>query len=372
MNRKFYLLVISILFNITLFAQTKNEVTVKGTIVGLPKEIKQVQLLELSQEPNIIDTAKVDENGSFSFKTSKIKSTNIYKVQIDEKSGVAIVLSPGENVVFSVDTKNPRNKMMIKGSKESELVFGIQNNIMGYKSQIDSLEIIYKKFENTAMIDSVKKELLKTYGVIEQKKEDALMEFVKTHKTDLATILFIQELNLDENFSLLSEIDKALNSKYSDVFLVSELHLKIERTSRLAIGALAPDIILGDTVGNLISLSSFRGKYVLIDFWASWCSPCRGENPNVVKQYAKYKSKGFEVFSVSLDRSRAAWVNAIKSDKLTWTQVSDLKFWQSPTAKEYNVEGIPYTVLLDKEGKIIAKGLRGEELNKKLVEIFGE
>ncbi|MFT5337296.1 MAG: thiol-disulfide isomerase/thioredoxin, partial [Luteibaculaceae bacterium] len=113
------------------------------------------------------------------------------------------------------------------------------------------------------------------------------------------------------------------------------------------------------------------GKYVLIDFWASWCRPCRAENPNVVAMYKKYKRKGFEIYSVSLDRTKDAWVNAIKQDGLTWTHVSDLKFWQSEGAKTYGVSGIPFTVLIDKEGKIIATNIRGESLRNKMKEIFG-
>jgi len=113
-----------------------------------------------------------------------------------------------------------------------------------------------------------------------------------------------------------------------------------------------------------LALSSFRGKIVLIDFWASWCGPCRKDMPGVVKLYNKYKAKGFEIFGVSLDKDKGHWVDAIKNDGITWPQVSDLKHWESEPAKMYDVRSIPFTVLLDKEGKIIAKGLRGAELEK--------
>jgi peroxiredoxin len=128
------------------------------------------------------------------------------------------------------------------------------------------------------------------------------------------------------------------------------------------IGSDAVDFVQNDTSGNPVKLSSFRGKYVLIDFWASWCKPCRMENPTVVKAFNQYKSKNFTVLGVSLDRSKDAWVKAIADDNLTWTHVSDLKFWSNVVAVKYKVESIPQNFLLDPNGKIIAKNLRGEQL----------
>jgi peroxiredoxin len=136
------------------------------------------------------------------------------------------------------------------------------------------------------------------------------------------------------------------------------------------IGSVAAEFVQNDTSGNPISLSSFRGKYVLIDFWASWCRPCRMENPNVVKAYEDFKGKNFTVLGVSLDRSKDAWIKAIADDKLTWTHVSDLKFWSNAVAVQYKVESIPQNFLVDPEGKIIAKNLRGEELHRKLKELL--
>jgi peroxiredoxin len=135
-------------------------------------------------------------------------------------------------------------------------------------------------------------------------------------------------------------------------------------------GADAPDIVLPDVNGKTVKLSDFKGKVVLVDFWASWCGPCRMENPNVVRMYNAYKDKGFEILGVSLDKDRNAWLEAIQKDGLRWTQVSDLKYWQSDAAKLYNVTGIPYTVLVGKDGKIIEKNLRGPALDAKLKEIF--
>lgn len=146
----------------------------------------------------------------------------------------------------------------------------------------------------------------------------------------------------------------------------------IHDTWAVSIGAVAPDFVQPDVDGQPVHLSDFKGKYVLLDFWASWCGPCRGENPNVVKAFSKYKDKNFTVLSVSLDQpgKKAAWLAAIKADSLTWTQVSDLQFWNNAAAKLYVIKAIPQNFLIDPSGKIIAKNLRGEALEKKLADIF--
>ena len=150
-----------------------------------------------------------------------------------------------------------------------------------------------------------------------------------------------------------------------------DIKSKQQAQGRTAIGAQAPEIALLTPDGKPIKLSDFKGKITMIDFWASWCKPCRMENPNVVKVYNKYKSKGFEIFGVSLDQNGDKWVEAIAQDGLTWKHGSELKFWQSSFVPAYNLDGIPMTYLLDENGVIIAKGLRGAELEAKLQEIFG-
>jgi len=185
--------------------------------------------------------------------------------------------------------------------------------------------------------------------------------------------LFLPEvLPVDNHIDAYLLADAALMAKHPDNVFVQNLHMQITNSQKTAIGTLAPDFSLPDTTGTQIALSSFRGKYVLIDFWAAWCGPCRREMPNMLKLYNDFKDKNFTILGVSLDKTRANWVGAIRSDKLPWTQVSDLKFWQSEVAGLYDVKAIPYTVLLDKEGKIVAKNLRGEDLYQKIADLLNQ
>lgn len=160
--------------------------------------------------------------------------------------------------------------------------------------------------------------------------------------------------------------------KDKDPAAVAAVAAEVKKLAAFSVGGEAPDFTMDDEEGNPMKLSDFRGQVVLIDFWASWCGPCRKENPNVVKMYEKYKEKGFEILSVSLDKDKSRWLNAIEKDNLTWSHVSDLKGWKNEVAQLYGVRSIPETVLLDSEGKIIARKLRGPMLEAKLAEIFGE
>ena len=177
---------------------------------------------------------------------------------------------------------------------------------------------------------------------------------------------FAYKLDLEGMKAVRAKFDAALNgTEY-----VKQMESMIARMEKIQVGSVAPDFTLPDVDGNPVSLSSFRGKYVLVDFWAAWCPDCRKENPNIVAAWEKYKDKNFAVLGVSLDRNRDQWLAAIEKDKLAWTQVSDLKFWDSDAAVLYCIRWIPMSFLIDPEGKIVAIGLEGEELHNKLEELL--
>ena len=177
---------------------------------------------------------------------------------------------------------------------------------------------------------------------------------------------FAYKLDLEGMKAVRAQLDASLaGSEY-----VNQIESMISRMEKVQVGSVAPDFTLPDVDGNPVSLSSFRGKYVLVDFWAAWCPDCRKENPNIVAAWEKYKDKNFAVLGVSLDRKRDQWLAAIEKDNLTWTQISDLKYWDSEAAVLYCIRWIPMSFLIDPEGKIVAIGLEGEELHNKLEELL--
>ncbi len=211
------------------------------------------------------------------------------------------------------------------------------------------------------------------YNEIDAYLTSRLKDEIKTHKQDVGVLMFLDMFPREQNTALHNEVIAALHEKYPEHLIVKERwNYMNSPAARVAIGAMAPELEFPDPTGKMRKLSDLRGKVVLIDFWASWCGPCRRENPNVTRIYSEYHDKGFEIFSVSLDSDAASWMRAIEADKLVWpNHVSDLKKWQSQAAAIYGVRSIPSTFLLDKEGRIVQRDLRGADLEravKQLVE----
>ena len=207
-----------------------------------------------------------------------------------------------------------------------------------------------------------------------EKNNKKLQDLLLANKDDIAVLMFLDNFPREKYAALHNEVVMALHEKYPDHQLVKEKYaVETSPATATSIGAIAPDLAFPDPDGNIRKLSDLRGKVVLLDFWASWCRPCRGENPHVVAMYQKYHDKGFEVFSVSLDRDKESWRRAIAADGLVWpNHVSDLKYWSSEAARTYGVSSIPSMFLLDQNGRIIAKNLRGEALSNALKQLFGE
>lgn len=238
------------------------------------------------------------------------------------------------------------------------------------QEKIKSLDVKYAAYDPNNLPDSIAAAVRAEFAVMDNEHKASIRRFIEENKSIsiyFAALFMMQ----DPPFELLQKTDETGYALYPNSKYAKGLHAFVESRKATAKGSLAPEITLADVNGNNLSLSSLRGQVVLIDFWASWCGPCRRENPTNVALYAKYHDKGFEIFGVSLDNNKEKWTGAIQEDKLPWKHVSDLGGWQSSAAQLYNVSSIPQTFLLDRDGRIIDSGLRGEDLALKLKEIFG-
>ena len=235
----------------------------------------------------------------------------------------------------------------------------------------DNIPWVYESFKSYAnTLSSVGMDNTLHHATVE-KQIEKLPLGSRARKLALSAIVSTLKEKNHANFTQFAE-QFVEEYKDQDPLAAADLQKTIEKTKAFTIGGEAPDFSQPSPEGEEIRLSDFRGKWVLVDFWASWCGPCRKENPNVVAMYNKYKDKGFEILGVSLDKTKDRWVNAIAKDKLTWPQISDLKGWRNEVAQLYGVRSIPHTILLDQEGKIVARNLRGRSLEEKLEEIFSQ
>jgi thiol-disulfide isomerase/thioredoxin len=322
-----------------------------------------------------LDTAVIDENGEIKI-TAVIPEKGFYRLKISDKNFATFIIDTNEKVIVGGDAADLGNTYTVEGSPDSKLFWEINQASMKNYRKRDSLQKAFQNFVNMSQMDSIKidsmsNELEKPYMALVEEHNKFLQNFVEKNTTSFAALAAIQQLPPEEFLQTYIKLDEGLFGKYPNSSYIKAFHEGVSGQKKLGIGTPAPEIIMNTPDGKPLALSSLKGKVVLVDFWASWCGPCRAENPTVVKAYNKYKSKGFDIYSVSLDKDLDKWKEAIKKDNLTWSNhVCDFKFWQSPIVALYNFDGIPYNVLIDKDGNILAKSLRGEDLEKKLEEVL--
>ena len=342
MKRIYPLVLLAVLSSCSLSAQ---KATLSGTLTGIPTGTVAILNEVVNDRLRPVDTLQISESGAFKV-TLTPSAPTLYLLQSNSReSNCYLMVAPKEKIAVDL-TYMPKLRIFkinhCKGSRNIEL---------------------YRQFYDILLgaVDST------TQSLVPQQVEQLLSQNKDVLMSAFLVTFFEQDF--DNHAAIYAEIRDALVKKYPNDPYVKHLNDRLK--GALFPGMEAPEISMKDTEGNIRRLSDLRGKVVMIDFWASWCGPCRRENPNVVKLYKKYHDKGFEIYSVSLDKDKSAWLKAIKDDGLAWpNHVSDLNGWTSSGGKTYGIMSVPSTVLVDRDGKIIARNLRGSELERKLAEIF--
>lgn len=352
----------------------------KGSLQNAKGE--SIYLEKLSQSGTVlVDSGLIDEKGEFLLNNYD-PSVGFYRLRINNANFAMLVLDSAQKITIKGDARDLGNTFSAEGSPDTKLFLEYNLLAQHQKRRTDSLENIFRTAIITQKMDSLKadslsKQLEKPYEQMIAEYSALIAKKISENTGSFASIMAIQQLKPEDYMDVYKALDKGLQQKYPNNKDVQSFHGMVQQTQMMVaraeatkVGNEAPELLLPMPNDKELALSSLRGKVVLIDFWASWCGPCRKEMPNVKRVYDKYKSKGFEIYGVSLDKDRDKWLEAIEKDGLKWPQVSDLKWWQSEGAQTYAVQSIPYTVLISKEGKIIATGLRGAELESKLAEIL--
>lgn len=320
----------------------------------------------------LIDSVVIGKKGSFELINNNLEGM-FYRLRLSNNKFITLYLENGDKVKITTDVEKFDQDYTVTGSEISR---GIRDFIMDMRSDntlLDALNKMVMDAQGTAQADSVQLVAQEKYTAMLENRTKAMLAALEKNKDNVLGVYITNYLQPDQHFEVLTAALENFKSKNIGKPYWNLLESNLEPFKILASlkeGAEAPEISLPDPNGKILSLSALRGKLVLIDFWASWCKPCRVENPNVVALYNDFKAKGFEILGVSLDSDKQKWLNAIKDDKLTWYHISDLRNWESQAAADYGVRSIPATFLIDESGKIIAKNLRGEALRKKVAEVL--
>lgn len=364
----------SIAVFVALFAmactETNKEQTISGTIENAEGLDVSVIGFTSKGQPDTLATTTLPASGEFSLpiKTGRL---GFFVFEVGEYSNIVLAFDSTQSPVVNADYNTMLETYEIKNSKDSKDIRDTYVGSYPYLFKMDSLmQGMQRAAQNPGNVDRA--EMANEYNKVRKEYRDYLLSRIEDDSTSLGNFSVVQQLDPEQDLSYFIKVRNGLSPRMSGNVFFDNLANKIAQAENsIRPGSKAPDIVLPTPEGNEVALSSLQGNYVLIDFWAAWCKPCRVENPNLVRIYEKYKNDNFEIFGVSLDQTKDKWVAAIAEDKLPWPQVSDLKYWQSAAAQLYGVQAIPHTVLLDPEGVVIAIKLRGAQLEDKLSSIFG-
>lgn len=364
---------IGVLFFMALIAascgkQNKDSYTITVKIDGV-EDGKQVFMKKADEnnQPVDVDSTKV-QSGEFTF-SGKADTPEIHFILIDQLGNIPVIVENGDIEIEAY--KDSLNFSKMGGSPSNDDFYEFISGTRDIGERINALRQQMMKASQER--DTVTIATLQdTYGDIQEEAKEYEVEFVEGHSDSYISALVLEKMLMSKSQTP-EEIKELLSSLSEDVkktAVAQKIATQIEKLTKVSIGSPAPDFSAPTPEGDILALNDAKGKITIIDFWAAWCKPCRAENPHVVKLYEKYKDKGLSIIGVSLDRKKEDWEKAIAEDQLPWHHVSNLKFWQDPIAQLYNVQAIPATFILNAEGKIVAKDLRGEALDTKLAELF--
>ncbi len=359
---------------------SQNSASVSGMIENSDGENIVLERLS-STEVLPIDSIEIEPSGNFELNTGPITEPGFYRLRMNQNNFVILLLDKGEEVELTGNALDFYQSYTITGSDGSVKLRSLDKTLRADFEKVDSLRKIFQTFQQAGhpRLDSISLVIDAEFQKSQLEKRDKVIAFINENPGSLVALSAVQSLNPAVDMETFEKVAKDLSAAYPKSDYVKKFNTQLidirsqqQAASRTNVGSVAPEIVVSTPEGTQIKLSDFRGKVTLIDFWASWCKPCRMENPNVVNVYNRFKDKGFEIFGVSLDQDGEQWKAAIAQDGLKWKHGSELKFWESSFVPAYNLDGIPMAYLIDAEGVIIAKGMRGEQLEQKLEEILGK
>jgi peroxiredoxin len=374
MHSRLLLLFLVLILGLSACSTNEQKFTVVGEIANMPKQHVFLEELKIN-EIAIIDSAETDEKGKFEL-CGNAPEPGLYRLRFDQNQFVLLSIDKG-TLKINGDWNN-LEAYTVNGSAPSSSLRQFLMTVREHLRDFNTMAVVMDTLQakgNDSMLASARADLQNMNVGFTRYIE----QYADTTKYLPNALFAVQMLNPAVEKQYLQMFVQTLNRRFPSSKLSKDFTVKVnqmiatpeqEAGKGVQVGTLAPEIVLPTSDGKEVTLSSFKGKYVLVDFWASWCGPCRQENPNVVAAYNTYKDKNFTILGVSLDNDMDKWQSAIKKDNLTWTHISDLKGWESIAARDYSVESIPANFLVDPNGKIIARDLRGEMLAQKLSEVL--